>query len=63
MHSDSDTIEVLIYEKPDEVIQSLLSHCFLDIILSWIIQWNAVILSLMVLIYCITNVMEKFGSL
>ena len=48
MYSQSDNIE--IHDKADEVIEKLF-----DIKLCWKYQWLVVILSLIVLICCITN--------
>ena len=61
MHSKSDNIEILINDKADEVIeeifQSLLSRY--QIGLEKLLKGSVVGLSLIVLIYCITNVIKK----
>ena len=54
MHSQSDNIGIMIYEKADEVIEEYLNHFLINVKLSWKHQWKVVTLSLIVLI-CITN--------
>ena len=42
MHSKSDNLEVVIYDKADEAIKELFFfHLFLDIKLGWKHQWMA----------------------
>ena len=58
IHSESDNIEIMTNNKGDEVLEELFNHLFLDIKLGWKHQGKVVILSLIVFIYCITNVMK-----
>ena len=50
MHSKSDNIEITSHDKVDEFKEEL----FQSLLSSWKYQWKVVILSLIVLIYCIT---------
>ena len=49
----------MICHNADEVIEELLNDFLIDIKLVWKHQWEAVILSLIVFIYCIINVIKK----
>ena len=53
IHSNSDNIKFMIYDKADEVIEEL----FEDIRLDCKQQWKVVILK--IFIYCITNVLKQ----
>ena len=53
IHSNSDNIKFMIYDKADEVIEELLE----DIRLACKQQWKVVILK--IFIYCITNVLKQ----
>ena len=53
IHSNSDNIKFMIYDKADEVTEEL----FEDIRLDCKQQWKVVILK--IFIYCITNVLKQ----
>ena len=53
IHSNSDNIKFMIYDKADEVIEEL----FEDIRLDCKQQWKVVISK--IFIYCITNVLKQ----
>ena len=55
-HSKSDNIETMIQEKGDDIVKKILIHFWIDTKVDWQYKWEAVILSLIVLISCITNV-------
>ena len=54
IHSNSDNIKFMIFDKADEVTEEQL---FEDIRLDWKHQWKVVILK--IVIYCITNVLKQ----
>ena len=58
MHSKSDNIEIIIYNKAD-IIEGLLNHFLISIKMSCKHQRKVVVLSLIVIIYCSTNVMKQ----
>ena len=61
MHSKSDSIEVMAYDNfYTKLSNKFLSHFFLGTEWSYKHQWEVVNLSLMVLIYYITNVIKYF---
>ena len=55
MHSKIDNIEIMICNKEDEVIKEISKHFLIDIKLGW---RHGLILSLIVLIFCITNIIK-----
>ena len=59
MNSEHDNKEIIINEKPDKVIKNYLIHSLVDIKIFWKNQWNLVVLSLIMIIYCIINVTQK----
>ena len=62
MHSRSDNTEIMIDDKADEVriklYKNMFRPFFLNIQLGWKHQLKILVLSLIVVIYCITNVMK-----
>ena len=62
MHSRSDNTEIMIDDKADEVriklYKNIFSPFFLNIKLGRKHQLKILVLSLIVVIYCITNVMK-----
>ena len=62
MHLRSDNTEIMIDDKADEVriklYKNMFSPFFLNIKLGWKHQLKILVLSLIVVIYCITNVMK-----
>ena len=56
IHSNSDNIKFMIYDKADEVTEDLFESLLKDIELDWKHQWKVVILQ--IFIYCITNVLK-----
>ena len=59
LHSKSDNIEIMVYDKVDKVIEKHFDSLFLNIKLGWKIQCKVVILSSIPLICCVTNVMKQ----
>ena len=59
MHSKSNNMKIMIHDKVDEVVKSLFESVYnrYQIVLKH--QWRVVILSLIALIFCITNVIKK----
>ena len=55
MHSNSERIEIIIYDKADENIEK---NFFLDIKFGWKHQRKVVVLSLTEFIYCIKNIIK-----
>ena len=55
MHSKIDNIEIMICNKEDEVIKEISKHFLIDIKSGW---RHGLILSLIVLIFCITNIIK-----
>ena len=63
MHSNSERIEIIIYDKADGNIEKNFStfqlfNFFLDIKFGWKHQRKEVVLSLTVFIYCIKNIIK-----
>ena len=58
MHSKSDNIEIMIYNKTDEDIGNFLNHFLINIRFDWKNQRKLVILSLIVFMNCIIKVMK-----
>ena len=59
MHWKSGNIEFMICDNAGEVIEKLLNDFLIDIKLDWKYQWEVVVLSLILFIYCIINVIKK----
>ena len=57
MHSKSDNIEIAINGEADQVVQELLIHLKIDIKMIWN-QSKVKSLYLIIVIYCIINVIE-----
>ena len=57
MHSKSNIIEIVIYDKTDAV-EELFESFFLDTKLCWKHQLKVLVLPLIVLIYCIANILK-----
>ena len=56
MHSMSRNIEIMLYDKLDEVLEELFQSLLFRYQIGY--QWKVVILTLFVFIYCITNVVK-----
>ena len=59
MHSKSENTEILIYDKADEAIQELFESLLSRYILE---ELRFVILSLIAVIYCLTNVTKNLQN-
>ena len=58
MHSKSGNIEIMTNDKADKVSEEIFESIFIDIKFDWKHHWQMVILSLIVFIYCITNIIK-----